>query len=34
MPDYLYSNNLKDTREAIDNVNKFKDCEINNIKFY
>ena len=34
MPDYLYSKDLEDTREAIDNVNKFKDREIDNIELY
>ena len=34
MPDYLYSKDLEDAWEAIDNINKFKDCKIDNIKFY
>ena len=34
MPDYLYSNDLEDAREAIDNINEFKDCEIDNIELY
>ena len=31
MPDYLYSNNLKDVWEAVDNINKFKDYKMDNI---
>ena len=34
MPDYLYSNNLEDAREAIDDVKKFKNREIDNIELY
>ena len=34
MPDYLYSKDLEDAQEAIDNINEFKDHEINNIKLY
>jgi hypothetical protein len=34
MPNYLYSKDLEDTREAIDNVNKFKDCKIDDIELY
>ena len=34
MPDYLYSKDLEDAREAIDNVNEFKDREMDDIELY
>ena len=34
MPDYLYSKDLEDVQEAIDNINKFKDCEMDDIELY
>ena len=34
MPNYLYSKDLEDAREAIDNINKFKNYKINNIELY
>ena len=34
MPDYLYSNNLEDAREAADDINEFKDYKIGNIELY
>jgi hypothetical protein len=34
MPDYLYSKDLEDAWEAADNVNKFKDREIDDIELY
>ena len=34
MPDYLYNKDLKDAQKALNNINKFKDYKINNIKLY
>ena len=34
MPDYLYSKDLEDAREAIDDINEFKNREINDIELY
>ena len=34
MPDYLYNKDLEDAQEALNNINKFKDCKIDNIKLY
>ena len=34
MPDYLYNKDLEDAREALNNINKFKDYKINNIELY
>ncbi len=34
MLDYLYSKDLEDAWEAMDNINKFEDCEIDDIKLY
>ena len=34
MPDYLYNKDLEDAQEALNNINKFKDRKINNIKLY
>ena len=34
MPNYLYSKDLKDAQEAADDINKFKDREMDNIKLY
>ena len=34
MPNYLYNKNLKNAWETLDNINKFKDYKINNIKLY
>jgi hypothetical protein len=34
MPDYLYNKDLEDAREALDNINKFKDREIDDIELY
>ena len=34
MPDYLYNKDLEDAREALDDINKFKDCEMDNIELY
>ena len=32
MPNYLYSKDLKNAWEAADDINKFKDCKMDNIK--
>ena len=34
MPDYLYNKDLEDAWEAIDNINEFKNCEIDDIELY
>ena len=34
MPNYLYSKDLEDAWEAADNVNEFKDREMDDIELY
>ena len=34
MPNYLYNKDLEDTQEALDDIKKFKNYKINNIKLY
>ena len=34
MPDYLYNKDLEDAQEALDDINKFKDCKIDDIELY
>ena len=34
MPNYLYSKDLENAWEAVDDINKFKDCKMDNIELY